>query len=166
MSPNLLIPGSICTQIRHRPHQILCDTVFRLYEELFNLKHSQPNNLALFSAKSGSLETGLGLLDEVINFSYCSQDDILPLIELTPPPPCSFCGGELFRVVFCCTGSCVCDSAGSVDSKVLICILCFADGRACRCGSMAPYRLRPLAGLLRLREDIATLLGLTDPPSL
>jgi hypothetical protein len=119
----------------------------------------------LLSAKSGTLERGLRLLDEVIRSSYCSQDESLPLIELTlPPPPCSFCGGELFRTVFCCTDSCIRDGAtsGSVDSKILICNLCFADGRACRCGSMTPNRLQPLAGLIELRTNIVTLLGLTD----
>lgn len=165
LSPSELIPCSICAHIRYRPHQILCDTLFGLHGELSNLKQSQPNDLALLSSKSGSLERGLRLLDEVINFSYCSEDEIFPLIELTtPPPPCSFCGGELFRTVFCCTASCTRDGSigSSAESKIMICNLCFVDGRTCRCGSMAPYRLRPLAELIKLREDVANLLGPID----
>lgn len=156
--------SSICARIRHHPHRILCDTVRQLHEELANLKQSQPSDLTLFSEKSRILERGFRLLDEVINSSYCSQDELLPLIGLTLQPPCSFCGGELFRTVFRCADSCTCDdtTGGSVDSKILICNLCFVDGRACRCGSMKPYRLQPLEGLIELRTNIADLLGLTD----
>ena len=154
---------SICAQIRYHPHQILCSAVLKLHEELTNLKKSQPNDPAILSAKSGALERGCKLLDEVIDSCYRSQDD-LPSIELTPPPPCSFCGGELFQTAFRCTDSCVRDDAdsGSVDPKILICNLCFADGRACRCESMTPYQLQPLAGLIGLRMNVANLLDLTD----
>lgn len=157
-----LTPFSICAQVRYQPHHILCSTVLKLYEELVNLKQSQPN---LFPAKLETLERGYRLLDELINSTHCSQDDLLPIIKLTlPPPPCSFCGGELFRTVFCCVETCVRDGAtgSSVGSKILICNHCFVDGRACRCGSMAPYRLQPLAELIELRENIANLLGLAD----
>ena len=156
-----LIPCRICTRIRYHPHQILCDTVSKLHGELANLKQLRPNDLVSLSAKSGSLEKGLRLLDEVINLSYCPQDDTLPMIELTPTPPCSFCGGELFRTVFCCTASCAPGTAtdGSVNSKILLCNLCFVDGRTCRCGSMEPCRLQPLAELFELRDNVATLLG-------
>lgn len=162
--PNRLTLSSICVQIRHHPNQILCDTVLKLHEELVNLKRSQPNDFALLSAKSGILERGFRLLDEVVNSSHCSQDESLPLIELTTQPSCSFCGGELFRTVFCCTDSCTRDGAtsGSVDSKILICNLCFIDGRACRCGSMKPYRLQPLERLVELRTSIADLLSIED----
>lgn len=159
-----MIPRSICAQIRHRPLQILYDTVSRVHAELSDIKRSQPNDLAPISAKSEFLGRGLRLLEEVINFSHCPQDDNLPLIDLTPPPPCSFCGGELFRTVFCCITSCTRDevASGSVDSKIMICGLCFVDGRACHCGSMAPYRLRPLAELIELRENVIHLLDSVD----
>ena len=160
-----LTPPSVCTKIRYHPHQILCNTVLELHRELFNLKQSQPNDLSLFSAKSGTLKRAFALLDEVVKSSYCLQDELLPLIKLsTPPPPCSFCGGELFRTVFRCKDSCVRDDAisGSVDCKILICNLCFIDGRACRCGSMEPSRLQPLAELIELRENVVDLLGLSD----
>lgn len=156
-----LISRSICARIRHRPNQTLCDTILELYAELSDFKKSRPNDLASLSAKSISLGSGLRLLDEVISFSHCSQDDDLPLIELTPLPPCSFCGGELFRSVFRCTASCFRDDATdeSSGSKILICNLCFVDGRTCRCGSMEPCRLQPLAELTDLRENVASLLG-------
>ncbi|KAF9647382.1 hypothetical protein BDM02DRAFT_3129802 [Thelephora ganbajun] len=161
----ILPPRRICAKIRYHPHQILCSIVLKLYEELVNLKRSQPNNLSLLLAKSGILKWGFSLLDEVINSSYCSQDKLLPVVEPTlPPPPCSFCGGELFQTVFCCTDSCVRDgvTSSSVDCKILICNYCFIDGRACRCGSMAPYRIQPLDGLIELRMNIANLLGASD----
>lgn len=159
---------SICAKIRYHPHQLLCSTVLKLRGELVDLKQSQPNDQELLSAKSGTLRRGLRLLDEVIDSTRCSRDDLLPMIKLTsPPPPCSFCGGELFRAVFCCTDSCVRDGAATSpeDSKILICDLCFIDGRACRCGSMEPYRLQPLAGLIELRTSIVDVLGLTDENS-
>jgi len=164
-----LTPFSICAKVRYHPHQILFDTVHKLYEELLELKQSQPNDPISLSAKSGILKRGLNLLDEAINSSYCSQDDLLPIIGLVlPPPPCSFCGGELFRTVFCCTDSCALDAttSSSLDCKILICNYCFIDGRACSCGSMSPYRIRPLDKLIELRTNVANLLGLSDDDSL
>lgn len=162
---HFLTPLSVCAKIRYRPHRILCDIVLGLYEELFDLKRSQPNDQSSLLAKSGILERTFDLLDEVVKSSYCSQDELLPITELpSPPPPCSFCGGELFRTVFRCTDSCVRDDAsgGSVDCKILICDHCFIDGRTCRCGSMAPYRLQPLEELLNIRTNVVNLLGLSD----
>jgi hypothetical protein len=156
---------SICAKIRHHPHQLLCSTVLELHEELVNLKQSQPNDLELLSAKSGVLERGFRLLDTVINSTDCSQDNLLPMMELAlPPPPCSFCRGELFRAIFCCTNSCFCDdaAAGSEGSKILICDLCFIDGRACQCGSMEPYQLQSLVGLIELRTSVMNILNLPD----
>lgn len=156
---------SICARIRYHPLQILCNTVLKLHEELAHLKRSQPNDpVVSLSAKSETLKRGFRLLDAVISSSYYSQDESLPLIKLSPPPPCSFCGGELFRTAFRCTDSCARDDATSesMGSKILICNLCFVDGRACRCGSMTPYRLQPLDGLIELRTNIAELLGSID----
>jgi len=155
---------STCAQIHYHPHQILWDTVVKIRDELANFKQSRSNDQMLLSAKLETLKKAFKLLDEVINSSHFPQDESLPLIEVTRPLPCSFCGGELFRTVFCCTDSCTRDDAtsGSVDSKILICSLCFADGRACRCGSMEPYWLQPLEELIELRANIANLLGLTD----
>jgi len=160
-----LTSSSICAKIRYHPHRILCNTVLELHEELFHLKQSQPNDLLLLSAKSEVLRRVFALLDEVVKSSYCLQDELLPIIKLpTSPSPCSFCGGEIFRTVFRCTNSCVRDDAtnDSVDDKILICNLCFIDGCACRCGSMAPHRLQPLAELLDLRANVVNLLSLSD----
>ena len=126
------------------------------------LKGSRPNELESLSEKSRVLERGLKLFDEVINFDLCSRDNELPMIVLVSPhPSCSFCGGELFRTAFHCTGTCVQDNAANdtPDSKIVLCSLCFVDGRGCRCGSMTPYRLQSLEGLVDLRTQIADLLG-------
>ena len=169
-SPELyvLTPFSVCAEVRYHPHQILCSTVLKLHEEFFNLKRSQSNDPSVLSAKSGTLEEGLKLLDEVIDSSRCSQEELPPIADLTlPPPPCSFCGGELFRTLFCCVNSCVRDgtTGGSVDCKILICSHCFIDGRSCRCGFMKPYRIQPLDDLVELRKNVASLLNLSDENS-
>lgn len=151
---------------RYRPQRVLYTFLQGLSEEVVNLKEAQPNDLESLSEKSRTLEQGLRLFDEVINFSYCSCDDELPTIEpLSPHTSCSFCGGELFRTAFCCAGSCVRDDAAGdmVDFKIVLCDLCFVDGRACRCGTMIPYRLQSLEGLINLRTKIADVLdGLID----
>lgn len=152
----------ICARVRYRPQQALYDFLQKLCGELVGLKESQPNELQSLSAKSRTLEEGLKLFDEVINFSYCSHDDALPMIVPTSRhPSCSFCGGEIFRTAFCCASSCVRDDATDdmVDSKIILCNLCFVDGRGCRCGSMTPHRLQSLRGLVGLRTRIADLLG-------
>ena len=143
--------------------------MLKLRGELSNIKRTRPNDLELLSTKSATLEQGFKILDEIISSTYCPQDDQLPTIELTLlPPPCSFCGGELFRAIFRCVNSCVCDdaTAGPQDSKILICDLCFIDGRACRCKSMEPCRLQPLDELIELRTSIVNILGLTDDDGL
>lgn len=158
---------SICAPVRYHPHQMICGTVLNLYEELCNLRQSHPDDPSC-SAKSETLKRWLSLLDEVISSSHCSQDELLPTIDLaSPAPPCSFCGGEIFRTVFRCTRSCVRDDAASdsVGWRILICSHCFVDGRACRCGSMEPYRIQPLDRLIELRAKVAVLLGVSDESS-
>ena len=164
---HVLILFSICSRIRYQPHQILCNTVLNLYEEMRIIQQSQPDDPSL-SAKVVILKRGLSLLDEAIGSSYCSQDESLPFIKLAPPIPyCSFCGGELFRTVFGCTELCVRDGApdDSVNCKILICSQCFIDGRSCRCRSMTPYRIQPLEELIKLRTNAANLLGVSDEGS-
>ena len=154
----------ICTQIRYHPHQVLCDTILGLYRELNDLQSSGPDD-PLRLVRSATLKQVLGLFDEVINSNYSLQDESIPIIDLAlPAPPCSFCGGELFGAVFYCNNSCLRDDAprDSADRNILICSLCFIDGRACRCGSMTPYRIQPLDGLIELRKNIFDLLHPPD----
>lgn len=126
---------------------------------------SEPPDFSLISGEAQKLERWLRLFDEIVGPTYCEDDDKLPLINLGASPPfCAFCGGELFRSVFCCRGSCVQDDQpGHGRVGIVLCTFCFIDGRKCRCGDMEPSRIQALSDLLNLRNDISEiLLGLSE----
>lgn len=118
-----------------------------------------PCDSPLVSDAIQGLQRWLRLFDEVVGPTHCEDDDKLPLAELGSSTFCAFCGGELFRSIFCCTGSCIRDSQPSRESAtIIVCAYCFIDGRVCSCGSMAPSRTRALSDLLTFRSDVTKVL--------
>ncbi|KAF9789454.1 hypothetical protein BJ322DRAFT_1000873, partial [Thelephora terrestris] len=111
-----------------------------------------------FPDASPLLQQWLRLFDEVVRPTYCEDDDNLPLVDLGPSSFCAFCGGELFRSVFCCTGSCIRDDQPNHESAIIVCTSCYIDGRVCRCGNMAPSRTGALSDLLDFRNNVIEVL--------
>ncbi|KAF9786226.1 hypothetical protein BJ322DRAFT_1020308 [Thelephora terrestris] len=131
-----------CSQVPYHPQKIIVFKILDLCNKLGELKGSQPDDPSLL-AISETLKNRFILFDEVINSSHCSQDELLPTLDL---------------------GSCVRDNTTGdlVDCKILICSYCFIDGRACLCGNMKPWKTQPLAELMEIRTRIANLLGVSD----
>lgn len=152
----------ICARLRYRPKQVLYTFLQRLYEDFVSSRESPPNHVGSLRARLDSLERGLRLLEEVISFSHCFHDnEIADIGPLSPHPSCSFCGGELFRTAFLCSGSCTRDGTAdtTMGSRIILCNLCVADGRMCLCGSLAPYRLQSLESLVSLRAKISDIVN-------
>ncbi|KAF9777832.1 hypothetical protein BJ322DRAFT_1114761 [Thelephora terrestris] len=128
--------------VPYHPQKIIVFKILDLCNKLGELKGSQPDDPSLL-AISETLKNRFILFDEVINSSHCSQDELLPTLDL---------------------GSCVRDNTTGdlVDCKILICSYCFIDGRACLCGNMKPWKTQPLAELMEIRTRIANLLGVSD----
>lgn len=126
--------------------------------ELTHLSEAEPNDRAVILTACKDLENMLGLFEEVLASGFCDEDESIPVLSSTALPHfCAFCGGELFRSVFSCTGECKRDQGQPGDS-ITICASCYVDGRTCECGHMAPHRLQPLTELLKVRDDVLGLL--------
>ncbi|KAG1803703.1 uncharacterized protein HD556DRAFT_601948 [Suillus plorans] len=104
----------------------------------------------------------LELLDDVLGEEYspkhqdmlhvsqsdtCHQNDIC----------CDFCGADIFQSFFECI-SCALHLSGTDDEMrigdgIVVCPLCYVEGRGCNCGIMNPTQCRPFGDLLRARDE-------------
>ena len=142
---------------QYRVKEIVHNALQSHARELTLLREADPNNHELISAKHEELGALLEVFDEIISSSYCDNDAEIPILDWgDSPKSCAFCGGELFRSIFLCSGGCVRDnySQGQLDCGIALCISCYIDGRTCKCTVMSPRRLLPLADLLKLRKDV------------
>jgi hypothetical protein len=101
----------------------------------------------------------LGIVNEILRVESCPEDvSQLPSFEEQPPVDlaCASCGGEIFQTAFSCEGTCLRDdiAEASNGNKVVICPLCFVDGRTCSCGGMRPLRVREMGPLIKARDMV------------
>jgi len=100
----------------------------------------------------------LAMVDEILGIELYPEDDQLPFLEEQPTVDltCASCGGEIFRTAFCCSGTCLRDGKTevSVRSQIIICPLCFVDGRICSCQAMRPVRVRATSTLMETRDTV------------
>ena len=100
----------------------------------------------------------LGIVNEILEVESYPEDDQLPSFEEQPPVDlaCASCGGEIFRMAFDCKSTCLRDgrTGTSNGNKVIICPLCFVDGRTCSCGEMQPLRVREIGPLIETRDMV------------
>ncbi|EMD37724.1 hypothetical protein CERSUDRAFT_114359 [Gelatoporia subvermispora B] len=79
---------------------------------------------------------------------------------------CDFCGADMFQSFFecrdCVKPSEVTDSLGCGDG-LLICALCYVEGRSCLCEEMEPIQCRPFSDLLRDRNRTADAISRCRP---
>lgn len=98
----------------------------------------------------------LAMVDEILGVESYPEDDQLPFLEEQPTVDltCASCGGEIFRTAFCCSGTCLRDEKTevSVRSQIIVCPLCFVDGRICSCQDMRPVRVRATSMLVETRD--------------
>ena len=104
------------------------------------------------------MRTLLGMVDEILGVESYPEGDQLPSLDTQPSVDltCASCGGEIFLTVFRCKGPCLRDGETefSAENQVIICTLCFADGRACSCQDMRPAHVRDIAQLTETRDMV------------
>lgn len=100
----------------------------------------------------------LGIVDEILIAESYPDADQLPPFEEQPPVDltCAACGGEIFRTALRCEGTCLRDekTETSARNQVIICPLCFVDGRSCSCRDMQPVRVREMGPLTEARNTV------------
>lgn len=101
----------------------------------------------------------LDLLDDVLGEEYSSKCQVMPHVSLSDTShqddiTCDFCGADVFQSFFECIS---CQSSIHEEAKVadgiVICPLCYIEGRSCKCRTMKPTQCRPFGDLLRTRDD-------------
>lgn len=85
---------------------------------------------------------------------HVSQSDISHTDNLR----CDFCGADIFQSFFECD-SCLPASSSRVSAGILpvgdglvLCPLCYVEGRTCQCERMEPVQCRPFSDLLGIRD--------------
>lgn len=98
----------------------------------------------------------LGMVDEILGVESDPEGDQLPSLDVQPSADlaCASCGGEIFLTVFRCEGTCLRDGETELSAKnqVIICPMCFVDGRTCSCQDMRPARVREIGPLTKTRN--------------
>lgn len=104
------------------------------------------------------IRTLLGMVDEILGVESYPERDQLPSlnVESSDDLICASCGGEIFLTVFRCESSCLRDGETefSAKSQVIICPLCFVDGRTCSCQDMRPARFREIGPFTEVRNTV------------
>ncbi|KAG1827118.1 uncharacterized protein BJ212DRAFT_31326 [Suillus subaureus] len=104
----------------------------------------------------------LELLDDVLGEEYSPKHQDMPHVSQSDTSHqsnicCDFCGADIFQSFFECL-PCALHSPGINDEMkigdgIVVCPLCYVEGRGCNCGAMNPIQCRPFGDLLRVRDE-------------
>jgi hypothetical protein len=104
----------------------------------------------------------LDLLDDVLGEEYFSKYQAMPHVSLSDTShrdniTCDFCAADIFQSFFECM-SCASQSPTvheemKIGDGIVVCPLCYIEGRSCKCGTMKPTQCRPFDDLLTTRDD-------------
>jgi len=111
------------------------------------------------------MRTLLGMVNEILGVESYPEGDQLPSFDAEPSAAiaCASCGGEIFLTVFRCEGGCLRDGETefSAQNRLIVCPLCFVDGRTCSCRNMRPARVREFGPLIKTRDMVHELVHST-----
>ncbi|KIJ16915.1 hypothetical protein PAXINDRAFT_74465 [Paxillus involutus ATCC 200175] len=103
------------------------------------------------------------LFDDILASDYSTTRDSMPHVSQSgslhnDDLHCDFCGADIFQSFFECD-SCVRTPSSQTSSDILavgdglvLCPLCYVEGRTCRCGEAQPVQCRPFSDLLQIRD--------------
>jgi hypothetical protein len=98
----------------------------------------------------------LAIVNEILGAESYPEDNPLVSFEehSSDDLTCASCGGEIFQTAFSCEGTCLVDgeTEASDGNKVIICPLCFVDGRTCSCRAMQPLCVREVGSIIETRD--------------
>ncbi|KAF9246293.1 hypothetical protein BU15DRAFT_40296 [Melanogaster broomeanus] len=112
------------------------------------------------------------LFDDILVGEYSTTRDSLAHVSTsgslhTDDLQCDFCGADIFQSFFECE-SCVSTPSGTstdiiaVGDGLILCPLCYVEGRTCRCEAMKPVQCRPFNELLQIRDRAVRAIQLGD----
>ncbi|KAF8136605.1 hypothetical protein EV363DRAFT_1158357 [Boletus edulis] len=128
----------------------------RLTEDLHPETESSPTSLE-------NLKQLVSLFDDILAADVSISRDSMPHVSQsdtchTDNLHCDFCGADIFQSFFECD-SCLPASSSGASAGVLplgdglvLCPLCYVEGRTCQCGIMQPVQCRPFSDLLGTRD--------------
>ncbi|KAG1891191.1 hypothetical protein F4604DRAFT_398256 [Suillus subluteus] len=145
----------------HRQTQILRE----LQEQQTSSPHfdrSSPTVNSDLERVADDLHHLLELLDDVLGEEYSPKHQDMPHVSQSDTSHqsnicCDFCGADIFQSFFECL-PCALHSPGTSDEMkigdgIVVCPLCYVEGRGCKCGTMNPIQCRPFGDLLRVRDE-------------
>ncbi|KAG1756605.1 uncharacterized protein EDB91DRAFT_1041222 [Suillus paluster] len=104
----------------------------------------------------------LELLDDVLGEEYSPKHQDMPHVSQSDTSlqnniTCDFCGADIFQSFFecisCAPHSLVVHEEMRIGDGIVVCPLCYVEGRGCNCGTMNPTQCRPFGDLLRSRDE-------------
>ncbi|KAG1754589.1 hypothetical protein EDB19DRAFT_665384 [Suillus lakei] len=104
----------------------------------------------------------LELLDDVLGEEYSPKHQDMPHVSQSDTYHqsnicCDFCGADIFQSFFECMHCAlqlpVVNDEIKIGDGIVVCPLCYVEGRGCNCGTMNPTQCRPFGDLLRTRDE-------------
>jgi hypothetical protein len=126
-----------------------------------HLDRSSPTVNSNLERVADDLHHLLELLDDVLAEEYSPKHQDMPHVSQSETCHqnnicCDFCGADVFQSFFECL-PCALRSPG-IDDKmkigdgIVVCPLCYVEGRSCNCGTMNPTQCQPFGDLLKVRD--------------
>ena len=115
------------------------------------------------SCPTENLKQLVSLFDDILAAEFSISRDSMPHVSQPDVPHtdnlhCDFCGADIFQSFFECD-SCLPASCSRGSAEILpfgdglvLCPLCYVEGRICRCGEMQPVQCRPFSNLVKIRD--------------
>ena len=145
-----LIWCRMCIPVKYPIKSLVCQ-ILRSQVERLGAAGKDPSPSSIID-----LQKLLRMFEEIVDLEFYPDYDQLALESLADIS-CASCGGEIFLTLFSCGGTCVANSKTGKNG-VIVCPLCFIDGRTCSCGEMRPLRVREMDPLVELRTEAQALI--------
>ncbi|KAI0798028.1 hypothetical protein C8Q75DRAFT_740370 [Abortiporus biennis] len=158
----------VCRAEQYRVRKIVHRSIIQTYKSMHKLI-DEGRTHEVKSYKRDGFKKLLRLFDIILYEAYVQDYGTLPCIATANPDidpflaynlSCDFCGADIFQSFFECP-SCGTpsdhdddsDSSGGIGCGLLICPMCYVEGRTCFCGDMHAAQVGKLDELLKTRNE-------------
>lgn len=154
------MPTHVRRVCRQEIYKVKCN-IFHALQHFTKLTEDLPDPRKTTSTEN--LKQLICLFDDILAGEFSVSRDSMPHVSQsemshTDNLHCDFCGADIFQSFFECD-SCLPASSSGVSAGILpvgdglvLCPLCYVEGRTCQCGEMQPVQCRPFSDLLRIRD--------------
>ncbi|KAF9227649.1 hypothetical protein BS17DRAFT_774094 [Gyrodon lividus] len=150
----------VCRQEIYKVKSIIFHAVQHFTSVLENPPANSTERDTIASAEQ--LKQLVVLFDDVLASDYSTTRDSMPHVSQSgsihkDDLHCDFCGADVFQSFFecdSCTPMPSSEASGilAVGDGLVLCPLCYVEGRTCRCGETQPVQCRPFSDLLETRD--------------